>query len=73
MALKSLSAKVTLLFKILEGMDDPIGSHISFLERRINTLECGLHHLRTDQETNFGSGAPEGTKNANWKLVAERV
>ena len=62
MALKSLSAKVARFFKLLEGMDDPIGSHISFLERRIDTLECDLHHLRTDQEINFGSGAPEGIK-----------
>ena len=59
MALKSVSAKVTRLFKLLEGMDDPIGSHISFLEGRIDKLEWDLHRLRTDQQPNFGSGAPD--------------
>jgi hypothetical protein len=62
MALKGLSAKVTAFFKLLEGMDDPIGNHISFLERRIDTLECDLHRLRRDQQPNFGSGAPERIK-----------
>ena len=62
MALKSLSAKVTRFFKLLEGMDDPIGDHISFLERRIDTLECDLRSLRRDQQPNFGSGVPERIK-----------
>ena len=67
-ALKSLSAKVMRFFKVLEGMDDSIGSHISYLERRIDTLERDLHRLRRDQQPNFGSGAPERTnlRTGNW-------
>jgi len=72
MALKSLSAKVARFFKLLEGMDDPIGDHISFLERRIDTLECDLHRLR-GTSNQISAAVHQKDKTANWKLVAERA
>ena len=71
MALKSLSAKVARFFKLLEGMDDPIGDHISFLERRIDTLECDLHRLR-GTSNQISAAVHQKDKTANWKLVADK-